>query len=885
MCCPKGFNVLRCDRLCGKGGGVLVFYKSELHINRIDVVLPSDSCFELVCVDLYSRSNILCRFCCVYLPPSQPVSVIDSLCATLGPLIFANKPTFLLGDFNLPNIDWSIPSSTSDQSHQKFLSFCSSFSLFQSILAPTHDKGNILDLLLCNYNAKEVLLFTKIDPPPWCTDHFLISSSIIYNDNILHNNSKKKTSYPNFRLGDYEKISGILSNTDWSFILTSNSLQSSYNHFCEILTSIINHHIPLTSSRPRKNKKPPIFIRRLLARKRLLYKQSKSNTSLKPVYKQAAKHYDCAVNKWHDSLESNLCREPSFKKLYGHINNKLNSKRSIPPIEDNDNNLLFDDKDKANAFNSAFQSFFTVDNNIPFSVPSSNNKMPPIKITTDDVLRAGRKIKQKLTRTPEGIPSFFLSKTINSLLYPLTTLFNLFLTFNFVPSQWISAFIIPVFKKGDRCKVGNYRPISLTSSLSRLFEAIILEKLTSYALEKNLISNFQYGFLPNRTSCANLLSSLYTWLSSYSTSNCTSIIYTDIKKAFDSVNHRLLLHILYSFGFDSIVIGWIRAFLSSRQQQVCINDCTSSPLPVHSGVPQGSVIGPFFFLVYYNGITNAISSFPNVNIRLFADDSKLFSTHPNDLQNAINNSEKCLSILQLELAPQKCAILKIKKKSVQESSNFYIKHHLIKDVSKFKDLGILVSNDLKWSSHIDSICHNASITLYQITKSFNSKNIWTWLKLFNTYIRPKLEFNTPVWSPHLIKDIDKIESIQRKFTKFVFNKCNIPFSSYEDRLNKIDYLSLRLRRKYFDLILMYKLINNTSDLEFDDYFLLTTSSYSLRSHALQIKTKQNFKSSQWSYSFFGRIPSYWNTLPSDLVSSPNLIIFKNSLKSYLRKSL
>ena len=156
MCCPKGFNVLRCDRLCGKGGGVLVFYKSELHINHVDVVLPTDSCFEIVCVDLYSRSNILCRFCCVYLPPSQPVSVIDSLCAKLGPLIFANKPTFLFGDFNLPNIDWSIPSTTSDQSHQKFLSFCSSFSLFQSILVPTHDKGNILDLLLCNYNANAI---------------------------------------------------------------------------------------------------------------------------------------------------------------------------------------------------------------------------------------------------------------------------------------------------------------------------------------------------------------------------------------------------------------------------------------------------------------------------------------------------------------------------------------------------------------------------------------------------------------------------------------------------------------------------------------------------------------------------------------------------------
>ena len=464
---------------------------------------------------------------------------------------------------------------------------------------------------------------------------------------------------------------------------------------------------------------------------------------------------------------------------------------------------------------------------------------------------------------------------------PLTAIFNIFLSLGFVPSQWKSALIIPVFKKGNRRNVGNYRPISLTSSICRLFEEVLLLKLISYTLEKNLLSKFQFGFIPNRTSCSNMLSSIHSWLLNYS--NCTTVLYTDIKKAFDSVNHRFLIQILHSLGFNLEVIAWISAFLSDRQQQVCINNCISSPLSVLSGVPQGSVIGPFIFLVYFDKITDITNSFPNVNIRLFADDSKLFSRHPQDLQEAINNSDDWLSQHQLALAPEKCAVLKIKKTTVQENANFSLKGHPITEVSNFKDLGIIVSSNLEWSTHIDSIFHKASVTTYQITKSFKSRNIWTWLKIFNTYIRPKVEFNTQIWSPHLKKDIKKIESIQRRFTKFAFDKCSIPYTSYEDRLRQIGYLTLKQRRTYFDLILMYKTINNISDLQFEDYFYLTTSNYFLRSHSLQIKTKENFNCPKLTHSFFGRTPSLWNALPEKLVESSSLNVFKFKLKAHLLK--
>ena len=443
--------------------------------------------------------------------------------------------------------------------------------------------------------------------------------------------------------------------------------------------------------------------------------------------------------------------------------------------------------------------------------------------------------------------------------------------------------VVPIFKKGDRQNVGNYRPVSLTSSISRIFESVLSEKLTTYVLNHNIISSFQFGFLPKKSSCSNLLSSLYSWLKSYSLSSCTSVLYTDFKKAFDSVNHRFLIHVLHSSGLNSQVVNWLKNFLTDRQQIVCINNSMSTPLTVLSGVPQGSVIGPFLFLLFINGITDPSLLSPSVSIRLFADDSKLFSTDPHDLQIAINKTNSWLSQRQLLLAPHKCVVLKLKRPSSTDTSQFFIDNHPVEEVSNMKDLGVIISSDLKWSTHIDSICHSASTTSFQLIKIIKSANIWTWLRIFKTYIRPKLEYNTPVWPPYMLKDIKRVESVQKRFTKIAFQKCNIPFSSYKDRLYKVNCLSLELRRVYFDVVLMFKIIHNLSDLKFDDFFLFINSSYSLRSHSFQIKTFVKFQT-QGFHSFFGRIPSLWNKLPAHVVDSPSLATFKSSVKRHLLQS-
>ena len=159
------------------------------------------------------------------------------------------------------------------------------------------------------------------------------------------------------------------------------------------------------------------------------------------------------------------------------------------------------------------------------------------------------------------------------------------------------------------------------------------------------------------------------------------------------------------------------------------------------------------------------------------------------------------------------------------------------------------------------------------------------MKLYKSYVRPKLEYNTPVWSPYLSKDINAVEKVQKRFTKIVCRRCNIPFSSYNDRLAKLNLLSLQNRRVRFDLITLYKIVNNLSDLNFNAFFILQNSPYALRNNSLKILPKKRFNSSAWNGSFFERAPRYWNKLSHDITSVNSLSAFKFKLNSISYENL
>ena len=878
----NNYEIIRSDRRSRRGGGVALFYKNYLHINEpTRPQIPNVySNFEFICVDI--KSGI--RFLCFYIPPDSskcPLQIVN-VCKIISFYLTVSTPFILLGDFNLPKINWNTFTAEGNSS-EIFLDFCIENGLTQCVNSATHKDGNILDLILCNPTGMSHLVSNSVDCPLSSScDHNLLSITLSSSISLPNEIS---WSCPNFKNADYTTINQVLSSYDWSSILDNQqSLQEQYDMFISILQSVITEYVPHStrSNKPKSNF--PKHLRKLLKQKLKSYKNLKSGKCSKEFYREKAREYENEVKKWHEKIEHEVCSNPHTNKLYSYANKKLKTTFTLPPLTTQNNSTAILDVDKADLLNKTFHQNFTIDNNSNFSPlykPSST--MADLFLTEADVLKAVASTKDKLSLTPENVPSYFIKRVISSILLPLLKIFNNSLKHSFVPLQWKQSIITPIFKKGNRKLPTNYRPIAQTSSFCRILESIISDNMLYHVFLNNLLLPNQYGFLPGRSSSSQLLYCLDQWFSSYFSDNIEYITYTDISKAFDTVSHQKLVKVLKSFGINLALTDWIKNFLTERSQVVRVNKSFSSPLPILSGVPQGSVLGPLLFILFMNDIVQLVQLSHNANFALFADDTKIFSTDAAELQSCLNSFNDTLTTYQLNLAPHKCFVLPIGKKSLTSSlpthNSFIINSTAIPFEDHAKDLGILISSDLTWNKHVKKIVQQASFVSYQIIKSFRSNNIWTLLKLYKSYVRPKLEYNTSVWSPYLLGDIGAIERVQERFTKIICRRCNIPFTSYSDRLSKLNMVSLQNRRVRFDLITLFKIVNNMSDLNFNSFFHYHRSPYSLRGGPSKILPNQKFTSRAWDGSFFERAPRYWNKLGHAITSVGSLDVFKNKLNN------
>ena len=220
----------------------------------------------------------------------------------------------------------------------------------------------------------------------------------------------------------------------------------------------------------------------------------------------------------------------------------------------------------------------------------------------------------------------------------------------------------------------------------------------------------------------------------------------------------------------------------------------------------------------------------------------------------------------------------------KENFDFNIDNTILPDNKITKYLGIYISNDLMWRTHIHNIKTRAAQRSYLILKSFYSDNIWTLLKAYTTYIRPILEYGSTIWNPYFDCDTIQIEEIQRYFTKRIRCRAKVPFTSYQDRLYKLNIRSLQYRRTEADLIMTYKIIHNLVDLPMKDFFTFNCSPYNTRKHNFDLTRPK--PASEFERNFFSnRIIPLWNGLPSEIVNAKTLDTFKALLKKFALHSI
>lgn len=296
---------------------------------------------------------------------------------------------------------------------------------------------------------------------------------------------------------------------------------------------------------------------------------------------------------------------------------------------------------------------------------------------------------------------------------------------------------------------------------------IIDKNIRSTCVRQGLISPNQYGFLPRRSCPLQLLTTLKDWYDCLDEKSNVDVVYFDYEKAFDRVRHKCLLEKLSSFGIHHQILRWIANFLVARQHSVKINDSYSSTFVPGTGCPQGSVLAPLLFLLFINDIGDAI---PNgCHHKLFADDLKIYRqvnsvSDAAQLQACIESVEGWSEQNWLSLSGPKTIVLRLGKSPVE--FEYVVDGNPITPSLEVRDLGILVDSKLTFEPHINKIVRGATIALHHLIRALPNVNLELFMTAFKTYVRPKLEYGTEVFNPHLKKTDQK----NREATENIYQK-------------------------------------------------------------------------------------------------------------------
>ena len=738
----SGYSLVRADHpMDTKRGGVCIYYKEYISLICKPKLTPLDQC--LVCE--LKIGNKKCFITVIYRSPTQSLEDFEKFKNGWENTILNinnSNPylTIFIGDFNARNTFWC-DSDIINTEGLDLSELSSHHNLHQLINTPTH--------ILPNSESCIDLLFTS--------QPNLISESGVHaslfprcHHQIIYANINLKIYYPppyEKLVWDYSKanITNIrmsLSQINWVNDLRDLNVNDQVDYLTNCISNVFTNFVPnkiITC----KDKDPPWMteeVNNLCHNKAKIYEKYVKNgrsdvdkQELASITKLSSDAITKAKEKYLSSLGNKLNDPQTGAKSYWSILNKFLQKKKIPLIPPILVNGTFITKicEKITIFNRFFADQCTLINNNNNTLPpfeyKVNSKFDNIAFTENEIISIIRSLNHNKAHGWDAISIRMIKICDESIVIPLKLIFESALKFGVYPDKWKKANVIPVHKKESKNLLTNYRPISLLPVCGKIFEKCIYNSLYGYLQSNDILSKSQSGFRKGDSCISQLLAITHEIYSNFDAipSLETRGVFLDISKAFDRVWHEGLLFKLKSYGINGPPLTLIKSFLSNRFQRVVLNGQTSNWKEVLAGVPQGSILGPLFFLIFINDIPEGIQS----NIKIFADDTSIFSVlKDNERDSAILSEDLNLISnwafkwkMSFNPDPSKQAkeIVFSKKRCVTQLPVLMFNNNVISSTDSHKHLGMILDSKLSFIKHLKEKISKANKGIGIIRRLYN----------------------------------------------------------------------------------------------------------------------------------------------------------------------
>ena len=711
----QNYEMIRLDREGKRGGGVAFYVHKHLQFKiRRDISLKESETLFIE-IENSKGKNILVGL--MYRPPNSNFDIYcEDLEICFNKLSRENKQLYLMGDFNIDLL-------SANNYRDRFLHLIYSNACYPHINKPTRINSNsstLIDNIFSNIFDKDIttgLLYSEI------SDHLPIF--LMCNNDISSKNLRKPITYRKETPQNIESFKGDLALEEWPDIYNQTNTNIAYENFNKKLQFYYEKKFPLVSAKKNnKHGKMPwitkAILRSLHTRNRLyktylnhptvynMNRYKKYRNKLTTIIRTSRKmHYAEKLNQ----VKSNM------KSTWRIINDLIGKKQNpLPNDKFTMNENIINPQDTANTFNSYFINIGpNLSNNIgnqnkdftTFLTKPTQFSMFLNPTNPNEIIKITKDLNTSKSYGHDRISTSLLKQIIHVIASPLTYIFNLSITTGECPNALKIAKVNPIFKKNDPHEISNYRPISILSSISKILEKIIYNRLNNFLNTHELLNLNQYGFRKHHSTDLALVQ-LYDKITNALAEKKHVIgIFMDLSKAFDTLNHNILLKKLHSYGIRGVALSWFRDYLTNRQQYVVHNDLTSDLMTIECGVPQGSILGPLLFLIYINDITNTTSL---LSFILFADDTNIFCSH-HDLNTLVNTLNQELPKVSTWF---KCNKLSL---NINKTNFIYFKHNhainfpyniVIDNISlerksHTKFLGVLIDENLNWNEHLRHI--------------------------------------------------------------------------------------------------------------------------------------------------------------------------------------